>query len=662
MPRRCGREAVSFVLGFLSRSLAKKLAVAIAVPCGLAALVGLTLLLDEARRAVREDTDEELAALAEQVATAFELAEPGADPHRAVAAAMRADGQPMGHVRDLRILGRDGVVRWSRRVEERGTRHAEAERILRLEAVPGREVIRPLGGMECASCHTKDAFLVGALELSIDEPKLVRDVSSLYRSALWGVLGLTALLALVLVVSIRTLFIQPLQRLKLLMRRAEQGDFLVRAQVDRDDELGELAGAFNTMLAKITDLNVAALETGREVDRMQEELRLKAELEKQAKLIEQTNQRLEARLTELTLLFDLTRSMNSTLELGELLKLVTEMVGVTLGFHEFAVLLVDEPAGELVVSASWGFPEDAGVEGLRFKLTEGVSGEAARSGEVVLVADVSKEERFLWYRGRLQRAGSFLAVPMIHKHKVVGLLNFSRPEVGAFSAEEVKLLKSVAGQAALAIANARLYQETVELSLTDPLTGVHNRRHLFARLEMEITRAQRFGNELSLVMIDVDHFKHYNDANGHSAGDEVLKAVAATLSTSVRKVDTVARFGGEEFSVVLPQIERAEAEAVAEKLRRAIAKTDFAHGDRQPGGRVTISVGFATFPTDAADLATLVDAADSALYASKRGGRNRVTAFEQGMETHPGRERGRDDEKKKRLLDPAAKVDAAGRS
>ena len=141
-------------------------------------------------------------------------------------------------------------------------------------------------------------------------------------------------------------------------------------------------------------------------------------------------------------------------------------------------------------------------------------------------------------------------------------------------------------------------------------------------------------------MVDIDHFKKLNDAVGHRAGDSTLREVADLLKGQVRKLDTLARYGGEEFALVLPQVGKAEALEVAEKLRRAVADHVFAFGDVQPGGRVTLSVGLASLPGDAVTLEALVDAADSALYASKRGGRNVVTAYEPGMELHPGRERG----------------------
>jgi len=189
------------------------------------------------------------------------------------------------------------------------------------------------------------------------------------------------------------------------------------------------------------------------------------------------------------------------------------------------------------------------------------------------------------------------------------------------------------------VQNARLHEQTVALSVTDPLTGVPNRRHLFQQLEAELARAARFQTPLTMLMVDIDHFKHLNDSAGHSAGDDVLRRVCQLMRANLRKVDTLARYGGEEFVVLLPQVGREEGLEVAEKLRRSIAEGNLEHGESQPGGRITISVGLASLPHDAGDQAKLVDSADAALYASKRGGRNRVTAFAAGMEVEPTRQR-----------------------
>jgi diguanylate cyclase (GGDEF)-like protein len=178
----------------------------------------------------------------------------------------------------------------------------------------------------------------------------------------------------------------------------------------------------------------------------------------------------------------------------------------------------------------------------------------------------------------------------------------------------------------------------VRLSQTDALTGVHNRRSLFARLEDELERSARFEHTTAIALVDVDHFRRYNDAFGHAAGDAILRRVAAVLGGAVRRVDLVARYGGEEFAVVLARADRAAAIAAAEKLRAAMTAAALSHPGAGPG-HVTISVGVAVYPDDARELGALIDCADAALYAAKRAGRDVVRPHTPGMRDHPGRKR-----------------------
>ncbi len=172
----------------------------------------------------------------------------------------------------------------------------------------------------------------------------------------------------------------------------------------------------------------------------------------------------------------------------------------------------------------------------------------------------------------------------------------------------------------LAEANSRLAQ----LAVTDGLTGLYNHRHFHERLSLEAERSVRNGLPLSLLMIDVDHFKHYNDRHGHPAGDEVLRQVARIMTDGRRANDFCARYGGEEFAVVLVDTPKLVAAKVAERLRDRVARHPFDHAADQPGGCLAISLGVATFPSDANDAEGLVRAADAALYTAKRGGRNCV--------------------------------------
>jgi two-component system, cell cycle response regulator len=185
----------------------------------------------------------------------------------------------------------------------------------------------------------------------------------------------------------------------------------------------------------------------------------------------------------------------------------------------------------------------------------------------------------------------------------------------------------------LAEANARLAQ----LAVTDGLTGLYNHRHLHERLSLEVERSQRSGLPLSLLMLDVDHFKQFNDTYGHPAGDEVLRQLARVLNDTRRANDVVARYGGEEFAVILVDTAKFTAAKVAERVRERIAAHDFTEAVSKSGRgtSISVSIGVATFPDDGTDSEGLVRAADTALYAAKRAGRNRVVLATDALASSP---------------------------
>jgi diguanylate cyclase (GGDEF)-like protein len=165
------------------------------------------------------------------------------------------------------------------------------------------------------------------------------------------------------------------------------------------------------------------------------------------------------------------------------------------------------------------------------------------------------------------------------------------------------------------------------LAVRDGLTGLYNYRYLQESLQTEVNRSERHGYSLCLMMVDVDHFKQYNDYNGHLHGDEVLKIVGRILGERARRSDTVARYGGEEFCVILPETRLDLAAKVAEDVRHLVENYPFQNRDKQPLGSVTISLGIAEFPADGASARALLDRADQALYRAKTEGRNRVRLY-----------------------------------
>jgi diguanylate cyclase (GGDEF)-like protein len=168
-------------------------------------------------------------------------------------------------------------------------------------------------------------------------------------------------------------------------------------------------------------------------------------------------------------------------------------------------------------------------------------------------------------------------------------------------------------------------KEKIEfLSYTDELTGICNRRFFIHVLTLEVERQKRYPSPLSLLMIDIDYFKHYNDTNGHLAGDQVLKAISGLIEGAVRQTDVVARYGGEEFAAILINAGREEATEIAERVRRSVANSSFPNERAQPDGKLTVSLGVATFSPIMTTPDAFIREADNALYRAKRAGRNRV--------------------------------------
>ena len=193
-----------------------------------------------------------------------------------------------------------------------------------------------------------------------------------------------------------------------------------------------------------------------------------------------------------------------------------------------------------------------------------------------------------------------------------------------FDGRDVAKLRAVAPQLAVAIDRAILKEragELRQLSVTDALTGLLNRRYLEERLTEEVLRSNRYGYPMCYIMLDVDHFKSYNDEFGHPAGDETLRLVAHLLKDTLRAADVAARYGGEEFAVLLPQTTSEVALVIAERIRQNIERTEFPHR------RVTVSIGVSSCHSEFCTTTELVAEADKALYDSKRQGRNRVTVF-----------------------------------
>ena len=224
----------------------------------------------------------------------------------------------------------------------------------------------------------------------------------------------------------------------------------------------------------------------------------------------------------------------------------------------------------------------------------------------------------------------YLAIPLAEDGLLIVTREGRKGRAGVLRSHEIEALDRLAHHARLAIANARLHEKVQAMAITDSLTGLANHGEMQRQLATEVGRLERYetlrgkGHELSLILLDIDNFKTFNDTYGHQAGDAVLKGVATALQNAVRTFDVVARYGGEEFAVILPETTAESAGIVGERIREAVSSYPFATRTGQKSVKVTVSVGLATAPGDADDPQHLIAAADRALYHAKETGKNRV--------------------------------------
>jgi diguanylate cyclase (GGDEF)-like protein len=223
---------------------------------------------------------------------------------------------------------------------------------------------------------------------------------------------------------------------------------------------------------------------------------------------------------------------------------------------------------------------------------------------------------------------SCLRLPLVAKGKAIGGLCLDSIRPHGYGEPEIELLLPLSEQLAVAIETGRLLQEAHWLAITDELTGLFNHRQFYHQLEQELRRTQRYDRPLSLIMLDVDRFKPYNDLNGHLAGDEALRLIAARLRNNTRGTDIVARYGGDEFSIILPETDPRQARVQAERIRIAIERTAPGGQGAPDGNRLTVSLGVACLGPDMRKVEDLVRAADQALYRAKAAGGNQTSVSE----------------------------------
>ena len=249
-----------------------------------------------------------------------------------------------------------------------------------------------------------------------------------------------------------------------------------------------------------------------------------------------------------------------------------------------------------------------------------------RHSTPLLVEDIKQDFRFDPEKLRSLDArpiGSLISSPFVSEHKFLGVLRLDNPQAHSFSQDDLRLLVTISDLGAVALENSELFQATQELAIHDSLTSLYTKGYFLERLKDECRRSIRHNTPLSLLMLDIDFFKNYNDQFGHAAGDIVLKILSQNITECLKKLNPViGRFGGEEFCVILPGMDKKRSLGVACELRERIEKEKIIL--RRQETKITVSIGLAALPTDATAEDELIMKSDKAMYQAKQEGRNRV--------------------------------------
>lgn len=326
--------------------------------------------------------------------------------------------------------------------------------------------------------------------------------------------------------------------------------------------------------------------------------------------------------------------LTSINNLDELTELIVQVSTGKVNAEKCSLMLFDEDKQTLSVNKVKGFNGNQTViRNSKIKIGEGIAGMVAQEGKALLVADINKEKRFQTKYSIQYKSSSFISIPLKTESDIMGVLNLTdKTDNHQFTEQDLHSLSTFTSYASAAIKNALIFKELQNLSITDGLTGLYNRRHFYNCLENEIIRSERYGRSFTLAILDIDKFKYYNDTYGHLAGDLVLKQVSEILKTHTRSIDIVARYGGEEFAIIFPEthdtgnsiVDTVPGLHFPERIRRAVESRNFSNIVNGKKLNITISGGVAKFPHDGKTETDLVSIADENLYHAKNKGRNQI--------------------------------------
>lgn len=336
------------------------------------------------------------------------------------------------------------------------------------------------------------------------------------------------------------------------------------------------------------------------------------------------NAQIEKQLRQVEHLYDVIKEAGSTLNVQEMIELARDFTDRMFDLPHFILGALSNDGRRFEVRIASGCDE-AFLKSVEIEPESNQLGaKLARESKPLWVRSLASDPHFSKWKHLPIR--SFVFLPFLVQERVIGFLCSFSCEEDFLDEERFSNLQVFCNQISIGLQKSLLYEKVQKLSITDGLTKLFSHRYFKLRLDEEIVLATRYSSELSLLILDIDHFKHYNDNYGHVAGDHVLMEMAKILQEQSEVTHLAARYGGEEMVLIAAETSKDRAVELAEKLRKAVESHPFAVGKETT--QVTVSVGVATFPQDSSSMLDLITKADQALYAAKARGRNQVVAFQ----------------------------------
>lgn len=358
--------------------------------------------------------------------------------------------------------------------------------------------------------------------------------------------------------------------------------------------------------------------------------RLEQELEQERTQTESVWNLLEISNNQVFTFYNISKTIASTNDFHEMIRLIMGTLGKSIPFDRVSLYLADDSRQKLMLTYFSGFEI---TDKTSIGIGEGLPGRIFENGEHSHIHDLSlfyaTFNDFIHFPGEEKRDGAYIGVALKSRNTTVGVIGIDCREKQGLSVDDMDFMALTSHQISVGIEKASLFMKTEQLSQLDGLTSLYNHRVFDEKLEQEVSKRSRTGKPLSLIMLDIDHFKQFNDNFGHQEGDAILKELAVVIKSQCRHttMDMCFRYGGEEFSVILPELELGSALKVADRMRTIVENHPFRIKEKNPGTDLTISIGVAGLSgSDEVKPEELLKMADEALYASKRNGRNRVTA------------------------------------